>query len=96
MTARESTSSPNPLSILPGGGRPSTDAVMVAAVMGGSLLALYGLRRGLRGIGPIELTGSGISGVEFAAYLMVVGGMIRTLQATFPDNPVVKATAFLY
>lgn len=85
-----------PFKALPGGARPSSEEGAVALLIGGSLLGLWLLRRGLKGIGPVQLTGSGIGGAEFAFYLMTVGGIIRTAQATWPDNPVVKATAFIY
>ena len=72
------------------------EEVAVALLMVGGLATLWALRKGMRGIGPLQLTGSAVSGVEFAAYLVVVGGMIRVAQATWPENPVVKASAFIY
>ena len=85
-----------PLKALPGGERPSMEEGSVALLIAGGLVGLFALRKGLKGIGPIQLTGSGIAGAEFLFYLLVVGGMIRTAQATWPENPIVKATAFIY
>jgi hypothetical protein len=96
MTTEQVQSRVLPLRALPGGSKPSSAEGQVAILIAGGALILYSLRKGMKGIGPVQLTGSGISGVEFAAYLVVVGGIIRTAQATWPDNPIVKATAFVY
>lgn len=72
------------------------DQAAVAALILGGAVMLYGLRRGMRGIGPIELTGSMVGAAEFLAYLIVVGGTIRTLQTRFPDHAVSRALAFIY
>jgi hypothetical protein len=85
-----------PLRILPGGMQPSGSEVAVAGVILGGAALLWALRRGLKGLGPVELAGSTLSGLEFFGYLMVVGGTIRVLQTQFPDNPVLAAINFIY
>lgn len=76
----------------------STDSstLAVGGVILGGLATLYLLRRGLRGIGDLQLTGSALSAVEWAAYAAVVGGTLRVAQTAFPDNKVVQALGFVY
>lgn len=82
--------------LFPGGRMGGSDEMAVAGVMVGSALALYGLRRGLTGVGQLQLTGSAVRGVEFAAYLLLVGGVIRTLQTQFPESRIARAVNYIY
>lgn len=82
--------------IFPGGASPSSDEVAVAAVIVGGLVILWGIRKGVKGLGPIELAGSTLSAVEFLGYLMVVGGTVRVVSHRYPDSPLSRALGFVY
>lgn len=69
--------------------------VAVAAVIGGGLVTLWALRRGMKGIGDFQLTGSAVGAVEWLAYMAVVSGTIRVLSVNYPDNPIVQALTFV-
>lgn len=72
------------------------DQFAVAALVASGALMLWGLRRGMRGIGPIELTGSMVGAAEWFAYLLTVGGTIRVIQTQYPDSAAARALAFIY
>jgi len=74
----------------------TADQIALAAIMLGSLGALVALRKGMKGIGPIELTGSTVSGVEFAALLMLVGSGIRLIEIYTAGTPFGRALSFVY
>jgi hypothetical protein len=78
---------------LPTGGG---DELIVAGVILGGMATLYALRKGMKGIGDFQLTGSTVGALEWAAYAAVVGGTIRVLQANFPENKIVRAVSFIY
>lgn len=72
------------------------DQFAVAALIGAGALLIMSLRKGLRGIGPIELTGSSVGAAEWFGYLLVVGGTIRVIQTQYPDSAVARGLAFIY
>ena len=72
------------------------DQAAVAAMIGVGALGIWALRKGMRGIGPIELTGSMVGATEWLAYLLVVGGTIRTIQTKYPDAAFSRAMSFIY
>jgi len=74
----------------------NADQLALAAIMLGSLGILVALRKGMKGIGPIELTGSTVSGVEFAALLMLVGSGVRLTEIYTAGTPFGRALAFIY
>lgn len=82
--------------LIPGGEAPGPQELAVAGVLLGSLGLLWAFRKGFRGLPGVELSGSAARGVEFAAYLMVVGGTLRVLSIQFPNSNVAKAINFLY
>jgi hypothetical protein len=82
--------------IFPGGTSPSSDEVAVATVILGGLGVLYLIRKGVKGLGPVELVGSTLSAIEFAGYLVVVGGTIRVITTRYPENPLARALSFVY
>ncbi len=71
------------------------DQWALAAILLGSLGALIVLRKGMKGIGPIELTGSTISGIEFTAMFLIVGTGVRLVQIYTADRPIGRALAFI-
>jgi len=77
-------------------GAVTSDQVALAGLMLGALGVLIALRKGMRGIGPIELTGSTVAGVEFAALLMLVGSGVRLVEIYTADRPVGRALSFIY
>jgi hypothetical protein len=88
---------PQVLRLIPGGASPSKDELAVAGWIVGAVAGLYLLRKGLKGIGPIELVGSTASGLEFAGYLIVVGAALRTLQTHLdPESSVSRALSYIY
>ncbi len=72
------------------------DQVALAVLMLGSLGTLAALRKGMKGIGPIELTGSTVAGVEFAALFILVGAAFRLAQIQLADTPLGRALAFIH
>lgn len=100
MTDREQTapdgSRPNVLAIFPGGAQPGSTEITMALLVLGSMAALYGIRRGVKGLGPVELAGSTLSAAEFAAYLIVVGTILRLVTIQWADRPIGKALSFIY
>lgn len=70
--------------------------MQVALTIAAGVGILYMLRKGMKGIGDFQLTGSTVGAVEWAAYAAVVGGTFRVLQANFPESKVVQALAFVY
>lgn len=74
----------------------TADQWALAALLLGSLGTLVALRKGMKGIGPLELTGSTIAAVEFAAMLMLIGTAVRQVQIYTADKPIGRALAFVY
>lgn len=71
------------------------ETLAVAGVIGAGLLILISLRKGLKGIGDFQLTGSALGAVEWFAYAAVVGGTVRVLQTQYPDSKIINAIAFV-
>jgi len=90
------TDRPHITNLIPGGSKPGPNEWAVAGIVLVSLGALYGFRKGIKGIGDMQLSGSAVRGVEFAAYLMIVGATIRTLQTQFPKSAFAKAVNYIY
>lgn len=73
-----------------------SEPIAVALVLAGGLVSLAILRKGMKGIGDLQLFASTMGAVEWLAYAAVVGGTLRVAQINFPDNKLVQALAFIY
>jgi len=73
-----------------------SEPIAVALVLAGGLVSLAILRKGMKGIGDLQLFASTMGAVEWLAYAAVVGGALRVAQINFPDNKLVQALAFIY
>ena len=73
-----------------------SEPIAVALVLAGGLVSLAILRKGLKGVGDLQLFASTMGAVEWLAYAAVVGGGLRIAQINFPDNKLVQALAFIY
>jgi len=73
----------------------TADQWALAGLMLGSLGTLILLRKGMKGIGPLELTGSTVAGVEFLAMFILAGSTIRLAQIYTADRPIGRALAFI-
>ena len=77
-------------------GNSGSETLAVAAVIGGGLVTLALLRKGLGGLGDVQLRASTLGALEWLAYAAVVGGTIRVLQTNYPDSKLVSALGFVY
>jgi hypothetical protein len=73
-----------------------SENLAVAIVLAGGLVSLALLRKGMKGIGDLQLFASAMGAVEWLAYAAIVGGTLRVAQINFPENKLVQALAFIY